>query len=256
MGPGCERSALHESQLCSARSFAYSVGRTMRIVIFSDIHGNVVALEAVLADIRRNAAPDLIVVAGDLVADGPRPAEALALLRSIPGARFVMGNTDADTLQADNDELAFTRDRLSADDQQWLAALPFAQTVTAAPGHEVLIVHANPHNLHDALKPGMSPALIRPLMEGVTQDVVAFGHYHVPYIRELDGRLLVDVSSVGLPRDGLLRAVYVTLSFDGRAWQVAHHRIAFDAEAVARDYVAVGYPQAKRKAQRFLEAHY
>src|SRR6476659_1189698 len=66
----------------------------MRIVIFSDIHGNVVALEAVLAEIRRQAAPDALFIAGDLVLLGPRPAETLALLRSIDGARFVKGNTD------------------------------------------------------------------------------------------------------------------------------------------------------------------
>ncbi|NJO04874.1 MAG: metallophosphoesterase [Chloroflexaceae bacterium] len=67
----------------------------MRIVLFSDIHGNATALEAVLNDIRRHAAPDLTIVAGDLVEQGPRPAEALALLRSLPNTRFVMATPTA-----------------------------------------------------------------------------------------------------------------------------------------------------------------
>ena len=86
----------------------------MRIVIFSDVHGNVVALEAVLAAIRRDAAPDALFVAGDLALLGPRPAEALALLRSIEGARFVIGNTDKYLLDYSDDyeEVAFARERL------------------------------------------------------------------------------------------------------------------------------------------------
>jgi putative phosphoesterase len=228
----------------------------MRVVIFSDIHGNAVALAAVLDHIRREAAPDAIVVAGDLVVDGPRPAEALALLRDLKGALFVMGNTDQDVLHQSGDIFEFTRSKLHADDLEWLGSLPFSQQITAAPGHDLLVVHVNPRNLRDALKPDLSPVLVRPLLEGVQQEVIAFGHFHVPYIRHLDNHVLVDVASVGLPRDGVLRAVYVTLTFDGRNWQVAHHRIAFDVEAVARDYEAVGYPGAQKQAKKFLKASY
>lgn len=228
----------------------------MRVVIFSDIHGNVVALEAVLAAIRRDAAPDLLVVAGDLVADGPRPAETLALLRSLPAARFVIGNTDQDVLYEQDTASVFARARLNAEELHWLEMLPFSQTIEAAPGHELLVVHANPRNLRDAIKPEHSPVIIRPLFDGVTQEIVAFGHYHVPFVREVDKRTLVDVASVGLPRDGVLRAVYVTLTFDGKSWQIAHHRITFDAEAVARDYHAVNYPDAPRKVERMLKARY
>ncbi len=228
----------------------------MRIVIFSDIHGNAVALEAVLAHIRHETAPDLIIVAGDLVADGPRPAESLAILRALPNTRFVIGNTDYDVVHERDIEYDFTRAQLSAEDLQWLDDLPFAQTVAAAPGRELLVVHANPCDLRAAIKPDHSPAIIRPLLDGVSQEIVAFGHYHVPFVRTVDRYTLVDVASVGFPRDGLLRAVYVTLTFDGANWQIAHHRIAFDAEAVARDYAAVGYPNAERKARKLLEARY
>ncbi len=228
----------------------------MRVVIFSDIHGNVVALEAVLAAIRRDAAPDALIVAGDLVADGPRPAETLALLRDLPDAQFVIGNTDQDVVYQQDAESTFARAQLGADELHWLEDLPFDQRIEAAPGHELLVIHANPRNLRDSIKPEHSPVIIRPLFAEVTQEIVAFGHYHVPFVREIDGCTLVNVASAGLPRDGVLRAVYVTLTFDGQAWQIAHHRIAFDAQAVARDYLAVGYPEAEHKAERMLRARY
>ncbi len=231
----------------------------MRIVCFSDIHGNAVALERVLAHIRRETAPDAWVVAGDLVASGPRPAEVVGLLRGLPASAtwFVCGNTDRYVLQEQDEASCFTRAQLGQPDLDWLEALPFSHTIAAPrPDHDVLIVHANPRNLYDALKPEHDPVIIRPLLHGTAQRTIVFGHYHVPYIREVDGYTLVDVASVGLPRDGLLRAVYAVLTFDGAAWQVAHHRISFDAERVARDYEAVGFPNARRMARKLLDAHY
>jgi putative phosphoesterase len=228
----------------------------MRIVIFSDVHGNVVALEAVLAAIRREAAPDALFVAGDLVLLGPRPAEALALLRSIDGARFVKGNTDQYLIDHNDAEEQFARQRLSADDIAFIAGLPFEQRLEVAPGHELLVVHANPRDLEEPIKPHSPDALIRPLLQGVTAEVVAFGHYHIPFVRTLDQWTLVDVASVGMPRDGNQRAAYATLTWEQNAWRIEHQRVPFDIEAVARDYVATGYPDAGEAAARLLKARY
>ncbi|NOK60581.1 MAG: Diadenosine tetraphosphatase ApaH/serine/threonine protein phosphatase, PP2A family [Chloroflexi bacterium AL-W] len=230
----------------------------MRVVVFSDVHGNVVALEAVLDAIRQDAAPDALFMAGDLALLGPRPAESLALLRSLDDTRFVMGNTDKYILDrgVHTEEIDFTRSLLSIDDLNFMESLPFEQRLEVAPGHELLVVHANPRDLEEPIKPGSADAVIRPLFEGVTADVVAFGHYHVPFVRQLDGWLLVDVASVGMPRDNDQRAVYVILTWDGRVWHVEHRRVPFDMEYVARDYVAVGYPNAEEAAQRLLAARY
>ena len=229
----------------------------MRIVIFSDVHGNVVALEAVLAAIRRDAAPDALLVAGDLALIGPRPAEAMALLRALD-ARFVMGNTDHYLVDEPpgGAEVDWTRARLSAEDMAFLRDLPFEQRLEVAPGHELLVVHANPRDLEEPIKPGSHDGLIRPLLEGVTAEVVAFGHYHVPFVRRLDQWTLVDVASVGFPRDGDQRAVCVTLTWEGDAWRIEHQRVPFDIEAVAHDYTAVGYPDAKKAAEQLLKARY
>src|SRR5512138_1713688 len=182
----------------------------MRIVIFSDVHGNALALEAVLADIRRATAPDALFVAGDLVLLGPRPAETLALLRSIDGARFVKGNTDQYLIDYGDDEegVGFARAHLSEEEIAFVRDLPFEQRLEAASGHELLVVHANPRDLEGQIKPNSSDELIRPMLLGVTAEVVAFGHYHVPFVRRLDRWTLLDVASVGMPRDGDRRAVY------------------------------------------------
>src|SRR5689334_17735136 len=174
----------------------------MRIVIFSDVHGNVVALEAVLAEIRRQAAPDALFVAGDLVLLGPRPAEALALLRSIEGVRFVKGNTDQYLIDDSDDEqeVYFARKHLSESEIAFVRDLPFEQRLEVAPGHELLVVHANPRDLEEPIKPDTSDEMLRPRLLGVTAEVVAFGHYHVPFVRQLDRWTLLDVASVGMPR--------------------------------------------------------
>src|SRR5215213_6558945 len=228
----------------------------MRIVIFSDVHGNIVALEAVLAAIRRETTPDALFIAGDLVLFGPRPAEALTLLRSLDGARFVKGNTDQYLINDSDDEqeVAFARKLLSEDDIAFVRDLPFEQRLEVAPGHELLIVHANPRDLEGSITPDSPDALIRPWFEGVTAEVVAFGHYHVPFVRQLDGWTLVDVASVGLSRDGDQRATYAILTWERGTWQIEHRRVPFDIHAVARDYTAVGFPNAQQAAQQLLKA--
>jgi predicted phosphodiesterase len=230
----------------------------MRIVIFSDVHGNVVALEAVLAEIRREAAPDALFVAGDLVLLGPRPAEALALLRSIDGARFVKGNTDQYLIDDsdDEEEVYFARAHLAERDIAFVRDLPFEQRLEPAPGHELLVVHANPRDLEEPIKPDSADEAIRPMLLGEAAEIVAFGHYHVPFVRKLDQWTLVDVASVGMPRDGDQRAVYVVLTWERGAWRVEHRRVPFDIQAVARDYAAVGYPEAEQSARRLLKARY
>jgi hypothetical protein len=152
--------------------------------------------------------------------------------------------------------VSFARARLSEDQIAFVRDLPFEQRIEVAPGHELLVVHANPRDLEGQIKPGSADALIRPWFEGVTAELIAFGHYHVPFTRRLDNWTLVDVASVGMPRDGDQRAVYAVLTFERGAWQVEHRRVPFDMQAVARDYHAVGFPHAEKAAERLLKARY
>lgn len=148
------------------------------------------------------------------------------------------------------------RKHLSEDDLAFVRDLPFEQRLEAAPGHELLVVHANPRNLEDAIKPDSSDEIVRPMLAGMDADVLAFGHYHVPFVRQLDGVTLLDVASVGMPRDGDQRAVYAVLTWNGSAWHAEHRRVPFDIDAVARDYHTVGFPDAAAAAERLLRARY
>ena len=114
----------------------------MRIALVSDVHGNVVALDAAVADAR---GVDAYWVLGDLVAHGPRPSECVRRVRELPGLVAVRGNTDRYTLTQPPSAQAmtsfdWTRSALSPDDLAWLGSLP----VEVRPRDGVLLVHAPP----------------------------------------------------------------------------------------------------------------
>jgi len=223
----------------------------MRIALFSDVHGNLTALTAVLADIGRHA-PDAIVFAGDLCLFGPRPAECLRLVRD---RRFpaVVGNTDAwlagrgqppDKHAA---TMAWTQARFLPDDTAWLGRLPFGLrfSPTAEAADDLLVVHANPRNWDDIVFPAAADQLARwghvrqpdaelePLFSGLTAAVVAYGHLHLPGVRPWGGLTLLNVSSVSMPGDGDGRAKYALVEWRDGRWSATHHRVAYDVAAEA-----------------------
>ena len=150
----------------------------------------------------------------------------------------------------------FARDRMTATDLVFLESLPITEHLEVAVGRSVLICHANPQNLEDPLGPDMDEANIRPLLSGVDAEIVAFGHVHVPYVRQLPPWTLVDVASVGLPRDGDRRSVYAVMTWDRGQWSIEHHRVEYDWDAVARDFATVGFPDADTAAATLLGARY
>ena len=248
----------------------------MRILLFSDIHGNSVALEAVLADSVRHGPYDLTLCLGDLAWAGPRPAEVLARLRALCGddptgqaapAVCVVGNCDRFLLdeatappEKNGDRFARHRDwilsRLSPVDVAFLRQMPFSHRVAPLPGHDLLAVHANPRNVDDALQPDLSDGAIDALLGPAEFQALAYGHIHLPAVRLWRGRLLVNVASVGLPMDGDLRAAYSVLTWAGGGWRVGQYRVEYDVQRVAREMQRNGLPRGRRFAERLLRARY
>jgi hypothetical protein len=152
------------------------------------------------------------------------------------------------------------RDRLGRKRTAYLAGLPFAHRLSPAPGHDLLIVHANPVDMERTITPDMPEEALDALLmvEGREPNwaVLAFGHVHTPFVRRWRGRLLVDVASAGLPMDGDPRAAYALLSWDGASWQAEHRRVPYPVEAVAADMRASDMPRAKHFAARLLAARY
>lgn len=220
-----------------------------RVAILSDIHGNLVGLDACLADLVSQGGADAIVAAGDLCLDGPRPKKVLQRLEEV-GAQCVRGNTDRmlatgekQPTPSEDAQLAWTRKQLGEKWLAWLRELPFALRV-GDEQNELLVVHANPTNDEEHLWPDTDAPTLERLIGQERATVIAFGHLHLPYVRYWRGRMLVDVASAGLPKDGDPRAGYALFTERDGGWEVKHRRVAFDVKKVAAQLADCGIPDS------------
>ena len=176
----------------------------MRVAALYDVHGNLPALDAVLAEVEA----DLIVVGGDFVA-GPWPAETLERLRGLGGdVRFIRGNADRELTEPPKPEveggppqqvLAWIRERLSAEQVEFLRGLPLTETVDVDGLGRVVFCHATPRS-DDELLTCISPdERWQRALDGADADVVVCGHTHVQFDRRVGDIRLVNAGSVGMP---------------------------------------------------------
>lgn len=225
----------------------------MRIAIFSDIHGNLVGLDACLSDLQNQGGADVIVGAGDFCMDGPKPKKVLQRLQEI-GAQCLRGNTDRYICAQSDEELAgsdegdrkqapWQREEIGEKQLGWLRDLPFALRF-GEPGNELLVVHANPASDDEHLWPDADDATLERLIGSERAAAIAFGHLHIPYARIWRGKLLVNVASAGLPKDGDPRAGYALLTERSGGWEVKHRRVAFDVKKVATQLADCGIPES------------
>ena len=238
----------------------------MRVAVMSDIHGFSLALDVVLADIQRRGPFDAVVAAGDLCEGGPDPAGVIARLHE-GGIPAVRGNTDLDLVLAAEErwaspELDFALEQIGAEGIAYLAALPFSLRLTppggASPADDLLICHANPHDLERKLQPEMSDRELRETVGDAVAAAIAFGHHHVAYVRRLGETLLVDVSAVGNPKDGDLRATYGIVEWDesGRRWAAAIRRLPYPLAETAEQMRASGMPEPEKALRKLERASY
>jgi len=220
----------------------------VRIAVLSDIHGNLVGLDACLTDLNAQGGADAIVAAGDLCLDGPRPKKVLQRLEEI-GAECVRGNTDRYLFDAKHEasdpaeraQIAWTRKDLGEQWLTWLSELPFAARI-GEDDNQLLVVHANPQNDEEQIWPDADDATLERLIGDARARVIAFGHLHLPYVRLWRGNLLVNVASAGLPKDGDARAGYAILTERNGGWEVKHRRVTFDVKKVATQLTDCGIP--------------
>jgi len=243
----------------------------MRVAILSDIHGNLIALNAVLKDLERQGNADHIVVTGDMFAFGSAPGEVLALLQQLPRARFLLGNTDRYLLErsypsAPNGSdwqaqllLSFhwTAERLGGDGFRFLRGLPSSQLIQEGPW-QLLAVHGSPRSDEEGLTGKTAAEEFEEMPIGPQVRVVACGHTHVPMDRTVRGVRVVNVGSVGLPFDGDPRACYaLILNLTGNgasATQVTLRRVTYDVEKAVEHFYAVNHPAADISAYNLRTA--
>ncbi len=227
----------------------------MRIAILSDIHGNPVALDAVLADARSTGA-EAYWVLGDLVAIGYSPVEVLENLSRLDNAVFVRGNTDRYVVTGEgppptredakaNPEhvdavadmaasFAWTRGFISAHGwYDWLADLPMEKRIALPDGTRSLLVHSSPGRDDGAgLNPGLSNSEIEQLTDGCEADLVCVGHTHETMHRQLAQTRVVNPGSVSNPKAPDLRASYAILDSTETGIDLRHRYVDYDHAAV------------------------
>lgn len=239
----------------------------MRIAIISDIHGNLIAFDAALRDLREQPPVDQLVIAGDLCLNGPCPRQVIERVQALH-CPVIQGNTDWEIVtqaqekgEKKRNTASWTREQIGQPGIHYLDSLPFSHTISNAAGSDLLIVHANPLNLEDAIFPNATDAELERLLGGLDDriGVLAFGHLHIAYTRKWRNLLLVDVGSCGIPRDEDHRASYTILNWDERGkqrWEAEIHRVTYDVEAVIRQIRTCGMPNPEKRVKVLVEAKY
>jgi putative phosphoesterase len=170
----------------------------VRVAALYDVHGNLPALEAALAEVEAEA-PDVVVFGGDLVW-GPWPSECLERAESL-GERAVLihGNCERLVLDGVSPEFAWARDRLTAAQRARIEAWPMTATLDVDVLGATLFCHATPHSDEEILTPESADRAWAEVFAGVEERVVVCGHTHLQFDRELGGRRVVNPGSVGAP---------------------------------------------------------
>jgi putative phosphoesterase len=236
----------------------------MRIAVVSDIHANLSALEAVIADLRKTGA-DLVVHGGDLMSGGPRPAEVVDRVREMswPG---VYGNTDemlwmphrvSETLSAPHLQrirdlvlkhtIPTTLSAIGEERLAWLRALPRRWSEG-----DVSVIHAVPDDVWPAVPPGASDDELDRIYGTLSAQFVVYGHIHIPFVRHLTAFTVANSGAVSLPYDGDPRASYALI--DGEDVEI--RRVEYDVEEEIRLLLRTDDPFAKSTAETLKTGKY
>ena len=238
----------------------------MRVAVMSDIHGFHLAFETVLADLDKTGPYDAVVLAGDLFEAGPRPDIVLDLLRA-RGYPAILGNTDEEIVNASklgvaDAETRYALDKIGPEGVTYLETLPHSYRVSPPNGRgledDLLVVHANPRNLYDRIDPDLSDEDLNDVIGGVEAAAIAFGHFHVSYIRNVGGRLLIDVSAVGNPKDGDLKCKYGVLTWDEaiRQWSGTIVKLPYPLGETKKAMRGSGMPKWEKAFKKLERATY
>ena len=228
-----------------------------RIAALSDVHGNIVALEAVLADIAREK-PDRIVVAGDLVLNGPEPVAVIDVLRNLAaeGAAVIAGNTDVAVADFDYaaafpwmtdgvpdaivDAAEWAHEALGEERVDWLRGLPAERRMRAEDDTLVLVCHASPGSQTAGSDQNLDPSVTIERVARTDARVIVCGHTHMPEVRDLGWKVIVNDGSAGYVFDGDPTASWALIDIDAGEVTAEIRRTDFDTLGVANAISARG----------------
>jgi predicted phosphodiesterase len=211
----------------------------MRVAVLCDVHGNLPALEAVLAEVAAEA-PDAIVVGGD-VAPGPLVAESLERLQAL-GARFVMGNGDREVVEAfdsgaNGPGARWTASRLEQGHRDALAAFEPVVRLDVTGLGATLFCHGSPRSDTEMITALTGEERLAPMLADVAEAVVVCGHTHRQFDLAAHGRRVLNAGSVGMPYEGEAAAFWLMLGTDAQL-----RRTDYDVPAALARLRASGFP--------------
>jgi predicted phosphodiesterase len=211
----------------------------IRIALFSDVHGNLAALQAVLRALASVPRVDHVVVAGDHLQGGPHPTEVWQLLCS-SACILIRGNEDEVLLgnggpayignygNAFRAGVTWTRQQLGSRILTDVATLPDRWRVTT-PAGDLLVVHSSPRSTHDRAGGAHNDLTeVEAAYSGTGATAIAFGHFHRNFVRQTPFGLLVNVASVGLPLDNHTLASFTVLTGTDGGWIVEQRHVEYD----------------------------
>jgi predicted phosphodiesterase len=230
----------------------------IRLAVLSDVHGNATALAAVREAIRA-AAPDAVLVAGDHALNGPDPAATVDGIRELEaaGALVIAGNTDVAV--ADFDYAAafpwladgipdayryaaeWAHDALGSDRVEWLRRLPSERRLWCE-DTLVLLTHASPGSQTAGFDQGLDPTVVTERLARTDARVICCGHTHLPEVRDLGWKLIVNDGSAGYVFDGEATASWALVEIEADKVSAEIRRTPFDELAVANAISARGLP--------------
>lgn len=227
----------------------------MKLAVFSDIHGNIQGLQAVLKDIETRGA-DIVWCGGDLVGYGANPGEVVAEIqrRGIP---TIMGNYDDGigyfriacgcdypddaAMERGQRSIIWTKANTTEEHKRYLRSLPY-KLQREIEGHQVVLVHASPDVLNEYLFADVDDAVFAKHLESTRADVLIFGHTHKPFHKILGGKHLVNSGSTGKPKHGNPNATYAMLDITSAGVKVEIIEVPYDCESAARAVEATDLP--------------
>jgi putative phosphoesterase len=194
----------------------------MLIACLSDIHGNLPALEAAVADAKARGASKVL-CAGDMTGYGPFPDEVCRFLdaQRIP---TIIGNYDQKVIEIlkqgnavsagmklkKREILLWAAHHLGKESQQYLSGLPESLTLQMG-GHTLSVVHGSPLSTEDAIYPSITERGVRNKLRGLCPEILVCGHTHIPFVKRVGGILIVNCGSAGHPVDGDPRPAYALI---------------------------------------------
>ena len=225
----------------------------MRIAFISDIHGNLTALEAVLADINKNGT-DQIICLGDTISLGPQPLETLNVLKEL-NCIYIMGNHDEAILDPEKapeleitehlvPDLYWCRDQLVADSFEFLKSFQGNYKIEFPNGVQLLAFHGSPNSTTDIIQATTSPELLDKYFAEQSSTVFIGGHSHIQMHRRYGKKLILNSGSVGNafefafspgnPPHLLPWAEYAVIDQSGNTFDVDLRRVYFDTDALLK----------------------